>query len=129
MLFGFFKFLNHESTIPPAFLQSRAEDEIGLMATELNRNVKIIQNGLNQDTKAVQSAINTANKIENGNLTARINLNPVSPELLRLKNVLNHMLDVLEQKVGSDINAIQGVFDKFKQLDFTSRIGNPKGEV
>ena len=39
------------------------------------------------------------------------------------------MLDVLEQKVGSDINAIQGVFDKFKQLDFTSRIGNPKGEV
>ena len=39
------------------------------------------------------------------------------------------MLDVLEQKVGSDINAIQDVFDKFKQLDFTSRIGNPKGEV
>ena len=31
----------------------------------------------------------------------------------------------------SRINSIsnQGVFDKFKQLDFTSRIGNPKGEV
>ncbi|MBR2221557.1 MAG: HAMP domain-containing protein, partial [Campylobacter sp.] len=94
MLFGFFKFLNHENTIPPAFLQPRAKDEIGNMATELNRNVKIIQNGLNQDIKAVQSAINTANKIKNGNLTARIKLNPVSPELLRLKNVLNHMLDV-----------------------------------
>jgi methyl-accepting chemotaxis protein len=39
------------------------------------------------------------------------------------------MLDVLEQKIGSDINAIQGAFDKFKQLDFTSRINNPKGEV
>ncbi|ARR01656.1 Cache sensor-containing MCP-domain signal transduction protein [Campylobacter vicugnae] len=129
LLFGFFKFLNHESTTPPAFLQPRAEDEIGNMATELNRNVKIIQNGLNQDTKAVQSAINTANKIENGNLTARIQENPNNPQLIELKNVLNHMLDVLEQKVGSDINAIQGVFDKFKQLDFTSRIGNPKGEV
>ncbi|WP_261518299.1 methyl-accepting chemotaxis protein, partial [Campylobacter lanienae] len=45
------------------------------------------------------------------------------------KNVLNKMLDVLEQKVGSDINAIQSVFDKFKQLDFTVRIDNPKGEV
>ena len=129
LLFGFFKFLNHESTTPPAFLQPRAEDEIGLMATELNRNVKIIQNGLNQDAKAVQSAIDTANRIENGNLSARIQENPNNPQLIELKNVLNHMLDVLEQKIGSDINAIQGAFDKFKQLDFTSRINNPKGEV
>ncbi|MDD5785651.1 MAG: methyl-accepting chemotaxis protein [Campylobacter lanienae] len=129
LLFGFFKFLNHESKTPPPYLQPKAEDELGKMAIELNRNVKKIQEGLNQDNQAVKSAIHTANEVESGNFSSRIRENPNNPALKELKNVLNKMLDVLEQKVGSDINAIQSVFDKFKQLDFTVRIDNPKGEV
>ena len=129
LLFGFFKFLNHESKTPPPYLQPKAEDELGKMAIELNRNVKKIQEGLNQDNQAVKSAIHTANEVESGNFSSRITENPNNPALKELKNVLNKMLDVLEQKVGSDINAIQSVFDKFKQLDFTVRIDNPKGEV
>ena len=129
LLFGFFKFLNHESKTPPPYLQPKAEDELGKMAIELNRNVQKIQEGLNQDNQAVKSAIQTANEVENGNFSSRITENPNNPALKELKNVLNKMLDVLEQKVGSDINAIQSVFDKFKQLDFTVRIDNPKGEV
>ena len=129
LLFGFFKFLNHESKTPPSYLQPKAEDEIGKMAIELNRNVQKIQEGLNQDNQAVKSAIQTASEVENGNFSSRITEEPNNPALKELKNVLNKMLDVLEQKVGSDINAIQSVFDKFKQLDFTVRIENPKGEV
>uniref|UniRef100_UPI000BB4219C cache domain-containing protein n=1 Tax=Campylobacter lanienae TaxID=75658 RepID=UPI000BB4219C len=114
LLFGFFKFLNHESKTPPPYLQPKAEDELGKMAIELNRNVKKIQEGLNQDNQAVKSAIHTANEVESGNFSSRITENPNNPALKELKNVLNKMLDVLEQKVGSDINAIQSVFDKFK---------------
>ncbi|WP_141031486.1 cache domain-containing protein, partial [Campylobacter lanienae] len=112
LLFGFFKFLNHESKTPPPYLQPKAEDELGKMAIELNRNVKKIQEGLNQDNQAVKSAIHTANEVESGNFSSRITENPNNPALKELKNVLNKMLDVLEQKVGSDINAIQSVFDK-----------------
>ncbi|WP_086242650.1 cache domain-containing protein, partial [Campylobacter porcelli] len=112
LLFGFFKFLNHESKTPPAYLQPKAEDEIGIMTIELNRNIKKIQDGINQDNQAVKSAIQTASLVEGGNLHSRIEENPNNPALKELKNVLNKMLDVLEQKVGSDINAIQGVFDK-----------------
>ncbi|OCR95391.1 chemotaxis protein, partial [Campylobacter fetus subsp. testudinum] len=43
--------------------------------------------------------------------------------------VLNKMMDTLERKIGSDINVIQQTFDSFKELDFTSRIPNAKGEV
>ena len=127
-LLEFFDFLNHKRNDAHLAVITQY-DEIGNMAKAINDNIISIKSNLEKDSKAVEEALQKVHDVENGNLTARINLNPVSPELLRLKNVLNHMLDVLEQKVGSDINAIQGVFDKFKQLDFTSRIGNPKGEV
>ncbi|WP_419269014.1 methyl-accepting chemotaxis protein, partial [Campylobacter fetus] len=54
---------------------------------------------------------------------------PSSPGLEKLRQVLNKMLDTLERKIGSDINVIQQTFDSFKELDFTSRIPNAKGEV
>ena len=127
-LLEFFDFLNHKRNDAHLAVITQY-DEIGNMAKAINDNIISIKSNLEKDSKAVEEALQKVHDVENGNLTARIKLNPVSPELLRLKNVLNHMLDVLEQKVGSDINAIQGVFDKFKQLDFTSRIGNPKGEV
>ena len=127
-LLEFFDFLNHKRNDAHLAVITQY-DEIGNMAKAINDNIISIKTNLEKDSKAVEEALQKVHDVENGNLTARIKLNPVSPELLRLKNVLNHMLDVLEQKVGSDINAIQGVFDKFKQLDFTSRIGNPKGEV
>ncbi len=127
-LLEFFDFLNHKRDDAHLAVITQY-DEIGNMAKAINDNIISIKANLEKDSKAVEEALQKVHDVENGNLTARIKLNPVSPELLRLKNVLNHMLDVLEQKVGSDINAIQGVFDKFKQLDFTSRIGNPKGEV
>nr|WP_086246976.1 methyl-accepting chemotaxis protein [Campylobacter sp. S0112] len=127
-LLEFFDFLNHKRNDAHLAVITQY-DEIGNMAKAINDNIISIKSNLEKDSKAVEEALQKVHDVENGNLTARIKLNPVSPELLRLKNVLNHMLDVLEQKVGSDINAIQDVFDKFKQLDFTSRIGNPKGEV
>ncbi|WP_141082693.1 methyl-accepting chemotaxis protein [Campylobacter vicugnae] len=127
-LLEFFDFLNHKRDDAHLAVITQY-DEIGNMAKAINDNIISIKANLEKDSKAVEEALQKVHDVENGNLTARIKLNPVSPELLKLKNVLNHMLDVLEQKVGSDINAIQGVFDKFKQLDFTSRIGNPKGEV
>ena len=127
-LLEFFDFLNHKRDDAHLAVITQY-DEIGNMAKAINDNIISIKANLEKDSKAVEEALQKVHDVENGNLTARIKLNPISPELLRLKNVLNHMLDVLEQKVGSDINAIQGVFDKFKQLDFTSRIGNPKGEV
>ena len=127
-LLEFFDFLNHKRNDARLAVITQY-DEIGNMAKAINDNIISIKSNLEKDSKAVEEALQKVHDVENGNLTARIKLNPVSPELLRLKNVLNHMLDVLEQKVGSDINTIQGVFDKFKQLDFTSRIGNPKGEV
>ena len=99
------------------------------MAELINENIKKIQDTANQDATAVNQSVSTAKEIEKGNLKARITENPANPKLVELKNVLNKMLDVLEAKVGSDLNVIQKVFDSYRRSDFTSRIENANGEV
>ena len=127
-LTSFFKFLNYEIK-EPVITEVKTKDEFGVMAQLINENIKKIQDTANQDATAVNQSVSTAKEIEKGNLKARITENPANPKLVELKNVLNKMLDVLEAKVGSDLNVIQKVFDSYRRSDFTSRIENANGEV
>ena len=129
LLFDFFKYLNYETKTPPALVKPRAEDEIGLMAKAINENIQKTQKGLEQDTQAVKESIETANKIESGDLTARITANPYNPQLNELKKVLNEMLETLQEKIGSNTNEIERVFKSYTSLDFTTEIKDAKGRV
>jgi len=127
-LLSFFDLLNYKTNkADPIYINSK--DEFGVMAELINENIKKIQDTANQDATAVNQSVSTAKEIEKGNLKARITENPANPKLVELKNVLNKMLDVLEAKVGSDLNVIQKVFDSYRRSDFTSRIENANGEV
>ncbi|WP_416861966.1 methyl-accepting chemotaxis protein, partial [Helicobacter ganmani] len=48
---------------------------------------------------------------------------------IELKNVLNAMLDVLQHKIGSDMNEISRVFESYIALDFTTAVVNAQGSV
>ncbi|WP_410689608.1 methyl-accepting chemotaxis protein [Campylobacter lari] len=125
---SFFDFINHK-TKDSAMIDVKTNDELGAMAKAINENITKTKNALEQDTKAVEQSVETAREIESGNLTARINAMPANPQLIELKNVLNEMLNVLEQKVGSNMNEINRVFDSYKALDFTTEVANAKGGV
>ncbi|HEC1754828.1 TPA: methyl-accepting chemotaxis protein, partial [Campylobacter lari] len=127
-LSSFFDFINHK-TKDSAMIDVKTNDELGAMAKAINENITKTKNALEQDTKAVEQSVETAREIESGNLTARINAMPANPQLIELKNVLNEMLNVLEQKVGSNMNEINRVFDSYKALDFTTEVANAKGGV
>ncbi len=129
LLFDFLKYLNHETPNPPLLTKPKAEDEIGAMRIAINQNIQRIQRGLAEDEQAVQQSIEVAKSIEEGDLTARIVENPHNPQLIELKNVLNAMLDVLQHKVGSNMNAINEVFESYKSLDFTTEVPNAQGSV
>ncbi len=129
LLFGFFRYIRHEVETPPALLTPKANDEFGTMTKEINQNIQNVQQGLDEDKKAVEQSIQTAKAVENGDLTARIIENPHNPQLIELKNVLNNMLDVLQAKVGSNMNEIHRVFESYKSLDFTTEVENAKGSV
>ncbi|WP_301207697.1 methyl-accepting chemotaxis protein [Helicobacter rodentium] len=124
----FFSYLNHD-TKTANLIQIKSNDEFGTIAKEINQNIQSVQQGLDEDKKAVEQSIQTAKAVENGDLTARIIENPHNPQLIELKNVLNNMLDVLQAKVGSNMNEIHRVFESYKSLDFTTEVENAKGSV
>lgn len=124
----FFKYINHEGKQPRA-LVVKAHDEIGSMAKVFTENVKRTQLGLDKDSLLVREAVQTAKEIEQGHFTARITEDSHNPQLQELKNVLNQMLSVLEEKIGKDMNEIQRVFDSYTNLDFTTEIANASGTV
>ncbi len=128
LLFAFFRFLNHETNSLPALVPPRARDEIGAMATLLNENIEKTHRNIEKDTAAIAQSTQTAQLIEKGDITARIVETPANPQLAELKDVLNHMLDVLQEAIGSDTKEIARVFDSYTKLDFTTEVQDAKGQ-
>ncbi|MDD7567731.1 MAG: methyl-accepting chemotaxis protein [Helicobacter sp.] len=129
LLVSFFNYLNHETKVAPDLLAINSNDELGAMGKIINENIKRTQDSLHQDEEAIAQSADTAKEIESGNLKARIVKNPANPQLIELKNVLNKMLDVLEAKVGKDLNEISRVFDSYTRLDFTTEVKDATGSV
>ncbi|PCH20835.1 chemotaxis protein, partial [Campylobacter sp. 107] len=125
---NFFRFLNHEK-IEVQTIEIKANDELGKMGKIINENILATKRGLEQDNQAVKESVQTVSVVENGNLTARITANPRNPQLIELKNVLNRLLDVLQARVGSDMNAIHKIFEEYKSLDFRNKLENASGSV
>ncbi|MDE6979725.1 MAG: methyl-accepting chemotaxis protein, partial [Helicobacter sp.] len=76
-----------------------------------------------------QDSVEMAQKIGNGDLTARITKNPGNHQLMELKDVLNKTLEVLQLEVGSNMSEIRRVFESYKKLNFATEVQNAKGEV
>ncbi|EJJ3182081.1 methyl-accepting chemotaxis protein [Campylobacter coli] len=127
-LTSFFDFINHK-TKNVSTIEIKSNDEFGQISKTINENILATKQGLEQDAKAVKESVETVGVVEKGNLTARITANPRNPQLIELKNVLNKLLDVLQTKVGSDMNAIHKIFEEYKSLDFRNKLDNANGSV
>ncbi|EKL5430269.1 methyl-accepting chemotaxis protein [Campylobacter coli] len=125
---NFFRFLNHEK-IEVQTIEIKANDEFGQISKTINENILATKRGLEQDNQAVKESVQTVSVVEGGNLTARITANPRNPQLIELKNVLNRLLDALQARVGSDMNAIHKIFEEYKSLDFRNKLDNANGSV
>ncbi|ENL4064001.1 methyl-accepting chemotaxis protein [Campylobacter jejuni] len=127
-LTSFFDFINHK-TKNVSTIEVKSNDEFGQISSAINENILATKRGLEQDNQAVKESVETVSVVENGNLTARITANPRNPQLIELKNVLNKLLDVLQARVGSDMNAIHKIFEEYKSLDFRNKLENASGSV
>ncbi|EAJ1406127.1 methyl-accepting chemotaxis protein [Campylobacter coli] len=127
-LTSFFDFINYK-TKNVSTIEVKSNDEFGQISKTINENILATKQGLEQDAKAVKESVETVGVVESGNLTARITANPRNPQLIELKNVLNRLLDVLQTKVGSDMNAIHKIFEEYKSLDFRNKLDNANGSV
>ncbi|WP_052805848.1 methyl-accepting chemotaxis protein [Campylobacter jejuni] len=127
-LTSFFDFINHK-TKNVSTIEVKSNDEFGQISNAINENILATKRGLEQDNQAVKESVQTVSVVEGGNLTVRITANPRNPQLIELKNVLNKLLDVLQARVGSDMNAIHKIFEEYKSLDFRNKLENASGSV
>ncbi|EAJ8915984.1 methyl-accepting chemotaxis protein [Campylobacter jejuni] len=125
---SFFDFINHK-TKNVSTIEVKSNDEFGQISSAINENILATKRGLEQDNQAVKESVETVSIVESGNLTARITANPRNPQLIELKNVLNRLLDALQARVGSDMNAIHKIFEEYKSLDFRNKLENASGSV
>ena len=129
LLNKFFAYLNHETDIAPEPMKVIHRDEIGKIIESINDNVTNTKIGLENDKDAVSSVITIANNIEAGNYRTRISAKPRNPQLTELIEVLNKMLDVLESKIGKNLNEIMNIFNAFKEMKFNTEIRDASGDV
>ena len=124
-----FKYVNHEITQVPEPIKKASDDEFGAVADFLNTNAQKTAKGLQADADAVANTVDVVKAVEDGKLNERIIKEPNNPDLIKLKNMLNKMLDTLEARVGKDMNVILKTFDEYKALDFRNKIEGASGDV
>ena len=127
-LIKFFDFINHKASDAP-LLHIKTQDEFSKMAKAINDNIEHTKANLAQDKRAVECTLQVVKAIESGDMSARIDADSNNPQIKELIIVLNKMLQVLERKIGADMNVISAVFASYNQLDFTKTIPNAKGDV
>ena len=125
---GFFRFLKRE-TNDVVRIDINKADELGQMAKHINDAVEDIKEHTRIDNIAIEQAIESVHKVEMGDLSVRLDAKPNNPQLIKLQEILNELLDVLQRRVGTDMNLIHDIFEQYKTLDFTNSIPNAKGNV
>lgn len=124
----FFAYLHHESK-DIDFIPINSKDEFGSISKLIENDIKRTKSDTEQDSALVQSAINVIQKVKDGDSTNRIQLMGINPELNRLKDSMNELLDLLTNSVGGDLTDIMRVFDSYTQLNFTTEVVNADGRV
>jgi len=127
-LLSFFKFLNREEA-NAKMIELNSKDELGMMASVINENIRKIEQNITQDAQMIQGLSREVDKMKRGVLEGRINEKAANPELEKVRVVFNEMQDSLEKIVGKDINKTVVVLDKAMNRDFSTRISDAIGKV
>ncbi|AXH10944.1 Cache sensor-containing MCP-domain signal transduction protein [Malaciobacter halophilus] len=127
-LSNFFSYLNKQ-TNDVKRIELKTQDEFGKMAKDINDNIDKIEKSLIKDQNAVEDVIKVVSHINNGQLTKRIEATASTPELIKLTQNFNEMLDTLENKVGKNINTILDILNEFSRYDFTKSIPNANAQI
>jgi methyl-accepting chemotaxis protein len=127
-LLEFFKFLNKKSE-KTDLIEIDSQDEIGIMAKTVNQNITIIEEQMHNNNILIEDVKNVVQSVEKGDFSARIVKSSDDEALSQLKLNINNMLQNLQNSIGSDLNIIMDIFEKFENMDFKTQIQNPKGKM
>ncbi|HDZ4992006.1 TPA: Cache 3/Cache 2 fusion domain-containing protein [Campylobacter jejuni] len=128
-IFDFLAYISHEIDYVPLLKKEKNDDEMGKLLKAVNQAIVKTQESLNLDFQAIDESTQITKQIESGNLNVKLDVDPISPQLKKLKIVLNQMLNTLRKNIGGDINEIMRVFDDYTHLDFRTKIEHASGKI
>ena len=127
-LSNFFSFINKETTSSEP-IKLNSNDEFGLMAKMLNKNIQLTEKNILEDDEFVKDVARVINELNKGNMLAKIEKNSSNPNLIELKKLLDSLQEYLEDTIASDLNKLIFVLEKFKSEDFRIRFPEPSAKV
>ena len=127
-LFEFFKYINREVSDVNR-LDDSSNDEIGNMAKLINENIEKTHIDMQESKNLIADTSRVISDMSSGHLNSRVEKDASDPVLIELKSLVNSMLDSLQEQIGTDINAINSVFEKLEQMEFGHTIENPQGAM
>ena len=110
-------------------LNINTNDELGKMASEIDKQMEIIAKNLEVDRLFIEEVKKIVNRVKEGNLDLQLKQTTSNESLNELKNMLNDMIQTINVNVNEDINIILSSLEKYSKLNFVDSIANPTGNV
>ncbi len=127
-LLRFFDFLNKQ-TKDVALLDVSSNDEISKISQVVNTNIEKTKKLIHQDELLISDVKKVVEVVKTGNLSTKVNVSSENESLEELKVIFNEMLNVVAQKVSTDINKIEVALTQFQNLNFAYRIPEATGQT
>ena len=114
---GFFDYLNRKSSTVKD-LNSKNQDEIGMMAKVVNENIQSTKDAIEEDRKTIDDTVAILAEFEQGDLTQRVQENSSNPSLLELTQLVNQMAI----KIEKNIDAVLSVLGEYSGYNYTNKV-------
>ena len=127
-MMDFFRYLKKEVT-NVQLLATDSNDEIGMIAKEVNDNILQTKSLIEQDQALIDDVKKVVNLVKNGYFNQIVKKSTQNESLNELKTIINEMLQNISSMVTTDINKVRVVLQEYQKLNFKHRIKDASGEI
>ncbi len=99
-------------------IEVESQDEIGIVSTNFNKYLQIIQDGIEEDNKLIEVANQTIEKVKQGWLSETIQGHTSNQTLENFKNSVNDMISTIKQHF-IDLNSI---LEQYAKYDYREKL-------
>ncbi len=115
-IISFFEYLKGNSSTAKK-LDVNSDDELGVMAQEINKGIESVQRTLDDDKRVIENVTNVVNEIKAGILTKKVTSTTSNKAVQELVDVLNSMIENLQDTIKHSL----GVLTQYQNNNYVEK--------